>query len=408
MKALRFSVTVPQYALLKALGRIDRRVYYRGPLATVRLVDVAEPALLSPDWIKIRTLYCGFCGSDINLIFLKDSPMASPFTSFPCVMGHEFSGEVVEAGGNVTEVKAGDRVTVAPSLGCKARGITPECPACAKGRPGNCENFAEGALAPGMFLGICRDTGGGFAPYLVAPKDLVFRLPDGVSAKEGAMMEPFSVALQAVLDNTPREGEHVLVVGGGVIGSLIVQAIRLLAGPCSITVAEPSPFHAELVRKAGVDGVIADGRILDHAKSITGARGYKPMLGGEVLMGGFSRIFDTVGTTATLNAGLRSLGTQGVLSIVAIGKEVMTDLTPLWLKLQTIKGVYCYGYTEAGGARRHVYELALDFARQKKVRLDEMITHTFPLEDYARMIEVNLHKGRYRALKTAVVFEDSG
>jgi len=404
MKALQFSVTVPQFAVLSVLGRVSRRFYYQGPLATIRLVDVPEPALPSPDWVKIKTLMCGLCGSDVSLIFLKDSPTATPFTSFPCTIGHEFCGQVVEVGQNVEGIKAGELVTVAPHLGCVTRGIGPECRACSMGRPANCENFAEGNISPGLFVGICRDIGGGFAPYLVAHQSQIFKLPQGVSPKEGAMIEPLAVTLQAVLDNMPGSDDLVLIIGGGVIGNLIVQSIRALGIDCPITVAEPSRFHAELVSQAGANHLITDGAILHHTVRITGAKAYKPLLGPEILMGGFTRIFDTVASTQTLNADMRVLRTGGVLSVVGIGKEVKIDLTPLWLKLQTMKGVYCFGYTDVRGKREHAFEIALDFVRQKKVSLEPMVTHTFPLVDYRDMIEVNLHKGKYKAVKTVVSF----
>ena len=137
---------------------------------------------------------------------------------------------------------------------------------------------------------------------------------------------------------------------------------------------------------------------------MTGARAYKPVMGKTVLMGGFSKIFDTVASAGTLDASLRALAAGGVLSMVGIGKGVMTDLTPLWLKLQTIKGVYCYGYHDVGGGRKHTFELAIDLVKHKKVDLEPMITHTFRLEDYKRMIEVNLNKGKHAAVKTVVSF----
>ena len=68
MKALQFSVSVPQWIALKALGLINRKVYYKGPLAAIKLVDIAEPQLPSEEWVKIETLMCGFCASDLNLI----------------------------------------------------------------------------------------------------------------------------------------------------------------------------------------------------------------------------------------------------------------------------------------------------------------------------------------------------
>ena len=403
MRALRFSVSVPQYTALKLLGGM-RRLYYAGPLATTRLAEIPEPVLPSADWVKIKTLLCGLCGTDMNLIFLRDSPTATPFTSFPCTLGHEICGQVTEVGGNVDGVKPGDVVTVCPPLGCSVRGIEPKCQSCEMGRPSNCENFAEGRLAPGLIMGLCRDVGGGFAPYLVAHESQVFRLPPELSPKEGIMIEPLAVALQAVLDNCPNQNDQVLVVGGGVIGNLIVQAIRALGNGCSITVAEPSQFHSQLASKAGADHLITDGDILGHAQTITKARGYKPMLGQMILMGGFSKVFDTVASTATLTAAMRALRTGGVLSVVGIGKDPLTDLTPLWLKLQTIKGVYCYGFVDMQGEKRHVFEMAIDLVKQKKVAVEHMVTHSFAIEDYGRMIAVNLHKQRHEAIKTAVSF----
>jgi (R,R)-butanediol dehydrogenase/meso-butanediol dehydrogenase/diacetyl reductase len=403
MKALRFSVTVPQYLALKPLSRV-RRLYYTGPLATIRLAEIPDPVLPSADWVKIRTLLCGLCGTDMNLIFLKDSPTATPFTSFPCTLGHEICGEVTEIGGGVDAIKRGDMVTVAPPLGCAVRGIEPKCRSCQAGRPSNCENFAEGSLAPGLITGLCRDAGGGFAPYLVTHKSQIFRLPAELSPKESIMIEPLAVALQAVIDNDPGENDEVLVVGGGVIGNLIVQAIRALGSGCSITVAEPSRFHSQMAARAGAEHVVSDGDILGHTQTITRARGYKPMLGQTILMGGFSRIFDTVASSATLVTSMRALRTGGVLSVVGISRDPLTDLTPLWLKLQTIKGVYCYGFVDWQGIRRHVFDLAIDVVRQKKVAVGHMVTHTFPIEDYAKMIAVNLEKQRYEAIKTALAF----
>ena len=404
MKALQFSISVPQFAALKVLGSINRRLYYEGPLATIRLVDIPEPTLPSSDWVKIRTLMCGFCATDGNIILLRDSPTATPFISFPCTLGHELSGEIVEVGSHVDGIEIGDVVTIAPSLSCSTRGITPECRSCQMGRPANCENFAGGSLSPGMFVGLCRDVGGGFAPYLVAHKNQVFKLPAQVSHKEGAMIEPLAVALQAVLDNRPNRDDQVLIIGAGVIGNLIVQSIRAIEIDCSITVAEPSLFHAELASQVRVDHLITDGEILRHAIDITGAKAYKPTIGKEILMGGFSKIFDTVAKAETLHASMRTLRTGGVLSVVGIGKDVMIDLTPLWLKLQTIKGVWCYGYSDVSNGRKHIFEIAIDLVKLKKVHLESMITHVFSIEDYKHMIEVNLSKPKHRAVKTVISF----
>ncbi len=404
MKALLFSTSTTKFIVLKVLGALFSALFYKGPLATVKYADIPEPLLPGPDWVKLRTLMCGFCGSDQSLIFLKDSPTASPFTSFPCVLGHELCAEIVEVGSEVAGFRVGDRVTVAPGLACSARGIEPACAGCRSGRPGSCENTARGCLSPGMFTGICKDVGGGFAQYLVAHESQIYKLPASMSLESASMMEPLSVALQAVMDNRPTAADQVLVIGGGVIGNLIVQSIRAFEIPCSITVAEPSRFHAKLAVKSGADHIVTEGDIPGAACKITGAESYKPLLGKNILMGGFTKIFDCVGHTDTLRTAMRVMAGGGTLSVVGIGDEAKLDLTPLWLKLQTIKGVYAQGYNLVDGRYEHVFETAIRFADTGKVNLHDMVTHQYPLERYQEMIEVNKHKAANRAVKTVVAF----
>ena len=404
MKALQFNVNVPQFVAAKTLRTLfGNKVFYKGRVKTISLVDIPEPKLPTKDWVKIKTIYCGFCGSDMNLILLHDSPSASPFTSFPCVTGHEIVGEIVETGTGVENFKAGDMVTLNPGLGCEARGINPVCPSCQAGKA-SCENFAEGNLSPGMFAGINKDINGGFAPLMVAHKSQLFKIPDGMSPEIAVMTEPVSVALQAVLDNMPEENDKILVIGAGVIGNLVIQSVRALVPGCSISVIEPSSFAADLAKKRGADEVIPFKEAFKQTTRITGAKVYKPMIGMEIAMGGFDRIFDTVAAKSTLNLSMRLLAGMGTLSIVGIGGDVKLDLTPLWLKLQTIKGVYGYGYSELNGKKQHVFDIALDLMQQGKIRAEDLVTHKFAIEDYEQMIEVNLNKGRHKALKTVVSF----
>lgn len=403
MKALMFNITVPRYLVLQVLGRLARKHYYDGPFSTVKLADVAEPGLVNQDWLKLKVGLCGFCGSDLNLIQVKDSPMASPFTSFPCIFGHEVYAEVAEAGSRVEGFVKGDRVTVNPGLTCAARGISPECPSCASGRPGCCEKYAEGAFAPGMFTGICKDIGGGFAQYQVVHKSQVYKVPDAVSNESASLVEPLAVGLQAVLDNRPGENDRVLVIGGGVIGSMIVKAIRGLGIGCSITVAEPGAFAAEYVKRSGADHVVG-GNLIDAAEKITGAKAYKPMLGERIVQGGFDRVFDTVGHSPTVQKALIVTRGGGTMSLVGIGNKISFDPTPVWLKLLTVKGCYGYAYNETENGTMHAFDIALELLANRKVHVEDMLTHTFPIENYKELISVNMSKTRHRAIKTAIRF----
>jgi (R,R)-butanediol dehydrogenase / meso-butanediol dehydrogenase / diacetyl reductase len=404
MKALQFNVNVPKFLIIQALRPISAKCCYRGPFATVKLIDMPEPALPSPEWVKLKTRLCGVCGSDINLLFLKDSPTASPFTSFPCVPGHEICGEIVETGTDVDHCKKGDLVALVPSLNCYTRAIEPVCRSCAAGLTSNCENFAGGVFSPGMFIGICKDINGGFAEFVVAHKSQVYQVPAGVSAESATLLEPLAVGMQAVLDNRPETHDKVLIIGGGVIGAMVVKCIRAMDSACDITVVEPSAFAADYAIKSGANRTIT-GNIIDSAVEITGGRAYQPLLGERVLMGGFDKVYDTVGHADTLNLALRVLATGGALSVIGIGKDVKLDLTPLWLKLQTIKGCYAYRHNVIEGSRNHTFDMALELISSGKVRIEDMLTHKFPLSKYREMIEVNVNKGQYRAMKTAVSFE---
>ncbi|HUN56284.1 MAG TPA: alcohol dehydrogenase catalytic domain-containing protein [Smithella sp.] len=404
MKALLLNLDPVRFVALQTLRPISKKFCYRGPFSTVKLADIPEPSLPSPEWVKIKIKLCGLCGSDINLLLMKDSPSAMPFTSFPCVPGHEFCGEVVEAGARVKKVKKGDLVTAVPELNCQTRGIEPVCRSCQSDSKANCENYAEGAISPGMFIGICRDINGGFAEYVVAHESQVYVVPPGVTPESASLVEPLAVGLQAVLDNRPVDTDKVLIIGGGVIGAMVVKSIRGLDIGCDITVVEPSAFAAQYVKKCGANRTISGG-IIEAAASIAGGRVYKPELGERVVMGGFDKVYDTVANTDTLNKALRVTATKGVLSIIGIGKEVKLDLTPLWLKVQTIKGCYGYRYNDVAGTQKHAFEIALDLIASKKIQVDDMLTHKFPLEKFREMIEVNLSKEANQAIKTAVSFE---
>ena len=337
-------------------------------------------------------------------MLLHDSPTASPFTSFPCITGHEVVGRVIETGETIDGFAPGDIVAVNPGLGCEARGIAPLCASCRAGRPSNCENLARGSLPPGMFTGINSSINGGFAPLMVAHQSQLFKIPAALSLEAAAMTEPVAVALQTVFDNLPVPGEKALVIGGGVIGNLVIQCLRALAPDCRISVIEPSDYAAELAVKMGASESIPWNQVFEQSSDVTGALVYKPMLGSEILMGGFNRIYDTVGNSSTLNKALRLLAAFGTLSVVGIGKEVKLDLTPLWLKLQTVQGVYGYGLVTYQESKRHVFDIALEFMASGRIDAETLVTHKFKLEDYMQMLAVNMDKGKHKAIKTLVSF----
>lgn len=403
MKALQFNVSIPQFLALKTFGPVCRSAHYSWPFSAVRLVDVPEPQLPSGDWVKIKVLRCGVCSSDVNTVMLNNSPAWSAYTSFPSVLGHEIAGAIVEAGAGVTGLQAGDLVAVCPVINCRVRGIEPGCSACRQGLS-CCENFAEGKLPPGTALDVCSGTLGGYSEYIIAHGSQVYKVPQGVSLEAAALIEPFAIALESVLSNKPEKDEQVLVIGGGVIGNMIIQVIRALDIPCRITAAVSSSFTAGLARKSGADHTIRGKRQLEEAAEITGGKCYVPLLGPATMMGGFHRVYDCLSKSDSVTMALRAVRTGGVVSLIGLSGEVKFDPTMVWVKLVTIKGSLYYGFHQWEGQKRHVFQIAIDLITKKDLKLQEMVTYRFRLAEYRKMMDVNIHKGKYRAVKTMFVF----
>jgi len=106
VKAIVFEPSVPRFLMTKALGRYASL----DPAGSLRLADVPDPALPGPDWVRVKVIAAGICGSDTGALSYKASPDLSGLVSFPSVMGHEMLGRVVETGPGATRVKVGDRV----------------------------------------------------------------------------------------------------------------------------------------------------------------------------------------------------------------------------------------------------------------------------------------------------------
>ena len=404
MKAIQFNVTIPQFLALKVFCQGNKKAFYSGPLAAMRMVDIPEPTLPAQDWVKIKVLRCGVCSSDVNTVLLHNSAAWSAYTSFPSVLGHEISGTVLETGNAVEGLKKGDLVAVCPLLNCKTRGIEPECSACRHGLS-CCENFSEGKLPPGTALDTCLGTLGGYGEYLVTHKSQVFKVPDGISPETAALIEPFSIALESVLSNIPQKDEQVLVIGGGVIGNMVIQAIRALDIPCKITALVSSPFTAGLAKQSGADNTISGKSALEDAAKLTGGKCYTPLLGPATMMGGFDRIYDCLSKSDTVTMALRAVRTGGVISLIGLSDSMKFDPTMILVKLVTLKGSLYYGFHDWAGSKRHVYEIAIDLIVKKGLKLDGMVTHKFKLDEYKKMMDVNVNKGKYMAVKTMFVCE---
>ena len=201
MRAVTFDVSVPRFLLARGLGGFTRAATI-GWLSGLRIGEVAEPDVPGPQWVKIRVLLCGICGSDLGNLAYSSSPAMEPFGSFPAVLGHEIVGVVEAVGSGVTRVQPGDRVTVDPMLHCAARGYDSPCESCGEGRHCTCARAGEegplqvggSALSPGLTMGYHTDLPGGWGERMVAHEDSVFPVDPSLDDRVAALMEPLSIA----------------------------------------------------------------------------------------------------------------------------------------------------------------------------------------------------------------------
>jgi threonine dehydrogenase-like Zn-dependent dehydrogenase len=364
------------------------------------------PELRGPDWVRIRPLLAGICGSDTSLLTGRASPILSPFASFPAILGHEMVGVVDEAGSAVS-VKAGDRVVIDPIISCFVRGLDP-CPPCRDGLPALCLHAADGSLSPGMLIGYCRDLPGAWSEAMLAHASQLHPVPDALSDDAAVLVEPLACSLHAVLAAPPAAGEKVLVVGGGPIGLGVVMALRLMHPQADVTAVVRHPPQAQLAERLGATGVVLD-RGGDGpqraALEVTGAKAHRPLVGDEVLTGGFDLVFDGVGSRASVDASLRVVAPRGRMVLLGTAGELeRLDLTLAWARELRVIGSYVYGREASLPGALHTFDYLMQrLAEPDAPPVADLVTHRFGLDHWRQAMAVATGRGRHASVK--VVFD---
>ena len=231
----------------------------------IRYEEIDKPVVL-PGTVLVKVKYTGICGSDVPRV----NGDACHF--YPNVLGHEFSGVVVETGEGVTAVKKGDRVAGLPLVPCM------KCDDCLKGDYSLCKNYS--------FIGS-REFGS-FAEYIRVPETNVIRFSDHVSFEKGASFEPATVALHG-LERTGYKGGHtVAILGGGTIGMMTMQWAKIF-GASRVVVFDIVDERLALAARLGADGGIntLQSDFMDQAFAVTDGKG-------------FDYVYETAGNTITM------------------------------------------------------------------------------------------------------------
>jgi (R,R)-butanediol dehydrogenase / meso-butanediol dehydrogenase / diacetyl reductase len=265
----------------------------------IRVETVPVPPSPQPGWVKIKVAWCGICGSDLHEylagpIFI---PVGTPHPltgkQGSVILGHEFTGTVVEVGEGVANVKVGDMV--APDA-CQHCG---ECVTCRAGKYNVCEKLA--------FTGLAND--GAFAKFVNVPAELCYVLPEGVSPEAGAVIEPLATGFKAVREAGTILGETVVVIGAGTIGLGTMMAAKA-AGAAKVIVLEMSSARTAKAKECGADVVI-------NPKECDAVAAIKAMTGGS----GADVSFECVGNKFTGPLAVDVIRNAGRAIIVGIFEE---------------------------------------------------------------------------------------
>ena len=402
MKAIQYTKSIPRYLVMRHLGKRWRNLY-TSSVSCMHLVDIPEPQLPTPEWVKVRTRLSGICGSDLAIITAKGSPYFSPFTSTPFVLGHEIIGEIAETGATVEGFPVGARVVIEPALSCQVRGITPQCHQCQNLRFANCENITKGDISAGVQTGYCRDTGGGWSEYVLAHQSQLHLVPDDILDETAVLLEPFACALHGVLKTEFNEADEICVIGGGTIGLLTVAALRILGHQNRTLVFAKYPHQQQLALELGADEVLSpnSGRYAAFCE-LTGATSHQPELGQQVLIGGVDVTFDCIGSSVTIDDALRFTRAGGEVILVGMpGIPKNVDWTSIWYKQLNVKGAYTYGLETHNGEQIHTFTLGMRLLQKMGPGLRPLVSKPFSLRDYKRAIQTAMNTGKTATVKTA-------
>jgi len=323
--------------------------------------NVSSPGNLKPDEILLRIRRIGICGSDIHVYYGKH-----PFTSYPVVQGHEYSGVIEAVGEAVKKARPGMKATARPQLVC---GV---CGPCKRGQYNVCQNLkVQGFQAPG-----CAQE------FFVVPEDRLVVFPENMSLEQGALVEPASVGAHSTKRAYELTGKNVVVTGAGTIGNMIAQFAKA-RGASKVLITDISDFRLNIAEQCGVDYTANVNR--ESFKEAV-----KRVFGNE----GFQVGFEAVGTQDTLDSLINNIekGSEIVVAGVFEKPPVIGMSIVVEHELKII-GTMMYKHED--------YEDAVRFISEGKIITDPLVTKHFPFENYLDAYKY-IHEQRDKTLKVMI------
>lgn len=406
MRAVTYDISPPRWIACKIASLAWRGVYL-SRLSTLRMREIPEPKLPGPDWVKLRTIYGGVCGTDLALITSRNHPNTTlqQYAAFPAVLGHENVATIDAIGEDVVNWKVGDRVCVDPALGCRGRGIDPPCPNCAAGLDSICEAPPDDRSPPRALLGLNRMTLGSWAPYFLAHRSQLHRVPVDVSNEIAILIDPIASAAHAVLRRPPQADEKILVQGAGIVALGVIASIRALGHDHRVVAIVRNSSQADLAKRMGATDCIIASRNqkkrdrYDAMAHETGGTRVEGRMGNQSMIGGCDLIYDCSGQGIGLSDALQWTRSRGTVVVVGTTGIAMTDTTPVWFSEVNVLGANGRQFESIDGERKHTYDVVFDWIRGGKIDLSALPTACVPLSDYRRGLAMMIQRPRANVVK---------
>lgn len=309
----------------------------------IKDIDIPE---VSGNNVLVALDYVGICGSDVHYYHTGRVGSYVVDLSKPYMLGHECAGTIVEVGNDVTSLKVGDRVALEPGITCG------KCEFCKSGKYNLCPDVVFLATPP---VPGCNEE------YISFPEDMCFKLPDNVSTKEGALIEPLSVGFHAANQGDVQVGESVVILGCGCIGLVTMLSCKA-HGAGTIIMADCVDAKLAKAKELGADYVIdfREKNTVEEVAKLTNGRGV-------------DKVFDCAGSPQAI-AQLPFLACKGgTVTLVAISaqEELTFNFGQVMDKELTIKSVFRY---------RNIYPKAIAAVSSGAIDISGIVTHEFDLD----------------------------
>jgi len=320
-----------------------RAAIFKAPGAPLEIAELPDPTA-GPGEIVVRVRNCGICGSDLHAAGSANVKLP-PGT----IMGHEFAGIVAQTGDGVSGFAPGDAVAVMSYLTCN------ECEMCRAGMGVRCSR---------MRLVGFGDVPGAYAEFMKTRPGSVFKMPQGMSFRAGATVEPLVVGLHGLRRAHFQAGETCVIMGGGPIGMVTLIWARF-AGARAIVVSELVMDRRELALKIGAD-VAVDPRMHSPAAAMSRLTGTGPDV-----------IFDCIGAPGTMAQAISYAPRGGRVTVIGVSTE--DDGFPPGLAMSKELDLHFSLGIEPGEV-----ETAIAVLASGRISTEQMITHTVGLEELPR------------------------